>query len=160
MGEFTCLLSGYKEPRGRLLVHRDWTKREPPTKYIKQIFAEHEFFKYQKFGVEENLCRELLIPNLKDERARIAEATKKIVKLAFYEIDQSKNKIERITAIEPKVTHGWVLFNRSLSQEFIGQLLNFPGQHDDGPDALEMLWNLVHNRYKVSEISLNPMAGR
>jgi len=162
-GDFTCILSGYKEPRGRLLVHRDWTKREPPTKYIKQIFDEHEHFKYQKFGVEENLYRELLIPNLKDERARIAEATKRIVKLAFYEIDQSKNKIERITAIEPKVTHGWLLFNRSISKEAMNQLMNFPpasGGHDDFPDALEMLWGLVHNRYRVSEVSLNPMSGR
>lgn len=155
LGDFTCILTGFKDHKGRVLVHKDWTKREPPTKYIKQIFMSHDEYKYQKFGVEENLYRELLLPNLADERKRQDEERKRITKLAFYEINQTKNKIERITAIEPKVTHGWILFNRSLSQEFVNQVLNFPGQHDDAPDCLEMIWNLIHNRYKVSPISLD-----
>ena len=155
LGDFSCILTGFKDLKGRLLVHSDWTKREPPTKYIKQIFMNHEEYSYQKFGVEENLYRELLMPNLADERARQDERRKSLTKLGLYEINQTKNKIERITAIEPKVTHGWILFNRSLSQEFVNQVLNFPGQHDDGPDCLEMLWNLVYNRYKVSSLSLN-----
>ena len=160
-GDFSCILTGYKDHRGRLLVHNDWTKREPPTKYIKQIFTYHQEFNYQKFGVEENLYQELLVPNLTDERTRQeAAAGGKLTRLGFYPILQTKNKIERITAIEPKVTHGWILFNRSLSQEFINQLLNFPGSHDDGPDALEMLWNLCYSRYKVSPLSINPMLAR
>lgn len=155
LGDFSCILTGYKDPKGRVLVHQDWTKREPPTKYIKQIFLNHEEYDYQKFGVEENLYRELLLPNLVDERTRQDAIKKHLTKLAFYEIIQTKNKIERITAIEPKVTHGWILFNRSLSQEFMNQVLNFPGQHNDGPDALEMLYNLIYNRYRPSPISLN-----
>ena len=160
LGDFTCILTGYKDPRGRLLVHSDWTKREPPTKYIKQIFTLHREFDYVKFGVEENMYQELLIPNLKDEKGRQEKETGQLSHLSFYQIVQTKNKIERITAIEPKVTHGYVLFNRALSQEFIGQLLNFPGQHDDGPDALEMLWNITFNRYKSGPMSLPLMSGR
>lgn len=161
LGDFSCILSGYKEPRGRLLVHSDWTRREPPAKFMRQVFDLHDHFKYQKFGVEENLYREMLIPNLADERRRREERGGKIIKLGFYGIDQTANKIERITAIEPKVTHGWILLNRALSPEFKSQLENFPSaSHDDCPDALEMLWNLVNNRYKPSPLSLAAQSGR
>jgi len=161
LGDFSCLLSGFKEPQGRLLVHNDWTRREPPTKYMRQIFDSHDHYNYQKFGVEENLYRELLIPNLADERKRREERGGKIIKLAFYGIDQTANKIERITAIEPKVSHGWILLNRALSPEFKSQLENFPSSsHDDCPDALEMLWNLVNGRYKPSPLSISAQAGR
>lgn len=160
LGDFTCLLTGYKDPHGRLLVHRDWTKRETPTKYIKQIFEHHEQFKYLKFGVETNLYKELLLPNIIDERKRREKESGKIMKIGFYEIEQSTNKQERITAIEPKVSHGWILFNRSLSGEFVSQMENFPSGHDDCPDALEMLYNLVNNQYKASAVSVNVMGGR
>lgn len=159
-GDFSCILSGYKDPMGRLLVHQDWTRREPPTTYMRQIFDYHDHYQYVKFGVETNLYRELLVPNLADERRRREERGGRILKLGFYEIEQTTNKIERITAIEPKVTHGWVLLNRALSPEFKTQLENFPAQHDDCPDALEMLWGLTNGRYKPSAVSVSAMAGR
>lgn len=160
LGDFTCILIGYKDSVGRLLVMKDWTKREPPATWMRQIFDYHDHYKFQKFGVEENLYKEMLLPNLADERKRREERAGKISKLGFYEINQTRNKIERITAIEPKCTHGWIVFNRNLSQEFKSQLENFPAQHDDCPDALEMLWNLVNGRYKVSAVSMNAMGGR
>ena len=160
LGDFTCLLIGYKDPWGRLLVHRDWTRREPPATWMRQIFDMHDHYKFERFGVEVNLYQELLLPNLTDERKRREERGGKIVKLGFYEILQTANKIERITALEPKVTHGWVLLNQSLSQEFKSQLENFPGTHDDCPDALEMLWGMAHNRYKVAGVAVNTQGGR
>lgn len=159
-GDFTCLLSGYKDPRGRLLVHQDWTQRQPPATWMRQIFDSHDHYKYQKFAVEENLYQEMLIPNLADERRRREERGGRIIKLGFYGVTQTANKEERITALEPKVTHGHIVLNRALSQEFKSQLENYPGQHDDCPDTLEMLWNLVNGRYKPSAASLNPFAGR
>ena len=159
-GDFTCILSGFRDSKGRVLVHEDWTRREPPATWMRQIFDRHDHFQYQKFGVEENLYQEMLIPNLADERKRREERGGRIIKLPFYGITQTTNKVERITAIEPKVTHGWILLNRNLSQEFKSQLENFPGQHDDCPDALEMLWNLVNNRYKPSALSIDAQAGR
>ncbi len=159
-GDFTCILTGYKDPMGRLLVHNDWSKRESPTVWMRQIFDSHDFYGYQKFGVETNLYQELLLPNLADERARREKRGGRIIKLGFYEIDQHVNKVERITAIEPKVTHGWIVFNRNLSQEFKSQMNNFPSGHDDCPDALEMLYNVVNGRYKASAIGISAMGGR
>jgi predicted phage terminase large subunit-like protein len=160
LGDFAALLTGIYDPKGRLFVHRDWTKRAPPTKQISEVFEHHVEFGYQKFGVETNLFRNLLLPNLIAERRRIEQETKKLIKIPFYDIENVENKEKRIYTLEPKTTHGWILFNRALSQEFIGQLEAFPhGDHDDGPDALEMLWGLVNNRYKPSALSVDAMGG-
>ena len=161
LGDFSCLLSGYHDPKGRLLVHCDWTKRAPPSRYIKEVFEHHERFDYTKFGVETNLYRNLLLPNIIDERNRREKLKKKKIKIPFYDIENIDNKEKRIYALEPKVNHGWIIFNRALSQEFMNQLEEFPhADHDDCPDALEMLWALVHNRFKPAPISMSPMGTR
>lgn len=148
-GDFTCILAGYEDRKGRVFVHYDYTKRIAPSIYVGKTFDFHDQFDFYKFGVETNLYKNLLIPNMIDERKRREKEKKKILKLPFYEIDQVENKQKRIYTIEPKVEHGWMVFNKALSQEFYDQLFEFPkGDHDDCPDALEMLWSLVHNRYK------------
>ena len=155
-GDFSCLLSGYLEPKGRLLVHMDDTKREPPTKFIQRIFDNHELLGYNKFGVETNLYRNLLLQNIVMERKRREKETGKLVKIPFYDIENVDNKEKRIYTLEPKVTHGWIVFNKSLSREFMHQLQDFPhADHDDCPDSLEMLWGLTHKQYKPSPISLD-----
>lgn len=161
LSDFACILTGIKDPKGRLLVHHDWTRRAAPTKQIQTIFENHDEFGYQKFGVETNLYRNLLLPNIVSERKRIEAERKRVVQIPFYDIEQVENKEKRIYTVEPKVSHGWILFNRSLSQEFMSQLEAFPhADHDDGPDTLEMLWGLVNNRYKASPLSIDAMGGR
>jgi len=165
--DFTCLLSGYQDFKGRLFVHKDWTKREKPTRYISEIFEHHEVMGYEKFAVETNLYRNLLMENIVRERKN-REAERKTagvknwgLRIPFYEIENRDKKEKRIFTLEPKVTHGWILFNRSLSMEFMDQVEHFPnGDHDDGPDALEMLWGLVNNRYKPSPVELNAIGAR
>ncbi len=152
--DFTCILTGYQDPKGRLFVFNDFTKRVAPTKYVRTVFDFHELYDYEKLGVETNLYRNLLIPNMVDERKRREKEKKKIIRLPFYDIQQVENKRKRIYTMEPKVSHGWVLFNRTLSQEFFDQMWDFPkADHDDCPDTLEMLWSLVHNRYKPAAVS-------
>lgn len=160
-GDFACILAGYKEPKGRLLVHHDFMKRASPTKQIEQIFDLHDRFKFHKFGIETNLYRNLLLPNIVTERTRREKESKKVIQLPFYDIENVDNKEKRIYTLEPKISHGWILFNRALGEEFRGQLEAYPHvDHDDGPDTLEMLFGLVNNRYKASQVSLNAMGGR
>ena len=158
LGDFSCLLTGFQDPFGRLLVHDAWLKRAAPTKYINEIFEHHEKYNYNKFGVETNLYRNLLLPNIVKERTNREESLKKKIRIPFYDIENVDNKEKRIYTLEPKVTHGWILFNRKLDINFMNQLLDFPhADHDDGPDALEMLYGLVNKRYGVSPVSLNPV---
>ena len=166
--DFTAIVGGYKDLKGRLFVRRDWTKRAKPSEYIKAIFEYHFEMGFEKFGVEENLFRGLLTENLIRERKKIEKERKqnKIknwgVRIPFYEIMNREKKTERIFTLEPKINNGWILFHRSLSLSFMEQLEQFPSKdiHDDGPDALEMLWGLVNNRYQVSPIDVQAIGSR
>lgn len=166
LGDYSCILTGMSmeigaEHKKRLFVHEDWTKREGPTKWIGEIFEFDQIYDYQKFGIETNLYRDLLLPNVEAERKRVELKLKKQIRVNIYDIHNVDNKEKRIYTLEPKVTHGWILFNRALSQTFMRQLEAFPhGDHDDGPDTLEMLWGLVNNRYKASGVNVNAMGGR
>jgi predicted phage terminase large subunit-like protein len=94
------------------------------------------------------------MPNLVAERKRRELEGKKLVKVPFYDIEQHENKEKRIYQLEPKVAHGWILFNRALSEDAMQMMRAFPlGEHDDFPDAVEMLWGLVNNRYSASAVS-------
>lgn len=150
--DFSCIVNGYHDPfKKRLFVHSDWTKRVSPSEFIKKIFELNDEFNYDKFGVETNLFRNLLTQNIQDEKKRREQEFKKSITLRFVDIDLHENKEKRIYSIEPKVFHGHILFNRNgMSSEFMNQLYDFPkAQYDDCPDALEMLWGLVNNKYKV-----------
>lgn len=160
LGDFAALITGLTDSKGRLFVHRASMRRDPPSKQIENIFTHHFEHRYEKFGVETNLYRNLLLPNIAAAKKRIETDLKKKVHLAFYDIENGENKEKRIFTLEPKITNGWILLNRALGQEFVTQLEDFPhGDHDDGPDALEMLWRLINNRFTMKSVDLNPMSG-
>ena len=50
--DFTSILAGYKDLKGRLLVHEDFTKKVKPSMYIKQIFEMHKRNNFEKFVIE------------------------------------------------------------------------------------------------------------
>ena len=61
-------------------------------------------------------------------------------------IKQSSDKDLRIISLQPHVANGHILLHRS-QQTLIEQLRFYPeADHDDGPDALEMLWRIA-NQY-------------
>ena len=166
--DYTSLVCGRLDLKGRLFVDKDWTKRAKPTEYIRQIFEHHLEMQFEKFAIEENLYRGLLTENVIRERKRLERERRKDglknwgLRIPFYEILNRENKIKRIYTLEPKVNNGWILFNRSLSPEFMDMIEHFPSKemHDDGPDALEMLWGLVNGRYKVNPIDLDAMGSK
>lgn len=161
LSDFACILTGMKDSKGRLFVHHDWTRRAAPTKQIAALFELHDEFHYQKFAVETNLYRNLLLPNIVAERKRIETERKRMIQIPFYDVEQVENKEKRIHTLEPKVSHGWILFNRAITEEAMGQMLAFPhADHDDVPDTLEMLWGLCNNRYRASALSIDAMGGR
>jgi len=156
--DYTCIPLGYKDLKKRLFVHHDFTKRVSPSKAIEEIFNLYDKYEFEKFAVETNLFRNLLLPNIRDEQKRREKKTGSSFKISFYDVVQTENKHERIYRMEPKVNHGWILFNRALSAPFKNMFRDFPfADHDDAPDAVEILWNLIHNRYKPSAMNVNVM---
>jgi len=166
--DYTAIAGGYKDLKGRLFVARDWTKREKPSEYIRQIFEQHWEMNFEKFGIETNLYRGLLIENIAREKRKIEKQRRKDkvkdwgVRIPFYEIENREKKTERIFTLEPKINNGWILFNKSLSMSFMEQVEQFPAKdvHDDAPDVIEMLWGLVNNRYKASPVNVRTVGSR
>ena len=157
-GDYTCILVGYKDSKSRLFVDYGWVSRKPPRVWIGKIYDIWEEYEFYKFGVETNLYRNLLLPNLKDEQKR-REKTLGTINIKFYDIVQTENKEKRIYTLEPKIAHGWIYFNRTLPKRVFHQIWDFPAVngHDDAPDCLEMLWSLVNGRYKVAPLSKDVM---
>lgn len=161
LSDFTVISAGYKDLKGRLFVHWDFTKRVPPSRFISEIFNVWDKYKTEQFAVETNLYRNLLLPNIIEERKRREREKGGSMKITFYDVEQTENKHERIFRLEPKVNHGFILFNRALGREFMQMFEDFPfADHDDSPDCVEIMWNLVNNRYKPAALEFGVMSGR
>lgn len=167
--DYAALVSGfYHRATERLFVHNAWLERAPPSKQIERVFDHHELFKYQKVAIEDNLYRNILETVFVAERKRRqakagVDQDDPRFRVAIHEVRNTENKNVRIYGVEPRVTNGFIVFNRALEHSvFMEQLTKHPrGEHDDGPDALEMLWNLARGRYRGGTgVGLNVMGGR
>lgn len=163
-GDFSVIATGYQSLSGRLFLYHDYTQRVGPSDFISEIFNLQERFKYDDFVIETNLYRDLLMANIIDEKKRREKEKKAPVEVTFYECENRENKRERIFRLEPKVKHGHILFNKTLSHPFMQMFRDFgPGKvdHDDAPDAVEMLWGRVQGHYKPAQVGqLVAMHGR
>ena len=85
-----------------------------------------------KLIVEGNLFPELLAKYIREQAAR------ENILIPLKEIRTTKSKELRIFGMESYITTGTILFSKKHT-ELLEQLKYFPrGDHDDGPDALEM----------------------
>ena len=167
-GDFTCMLLGHVSESGRLFVSMDHTRRDKPSQYMEYIWDWVEQNDIDKFGIETNMYRNLLLPNIvakrkeREKRRKDKGMRRWGLRCRFYDILNVENKVKRVYALEPKVAMGYILFNKkAMSQEFIHQMQEFPlGEHDDCPDALEMLWSMAEGRYDGRPFDGNPMRGR
>ena len=101
------------------------------------------------FGVEVNQFQELLKEEL---TKRLIEA--QLHGIEPYPIRNSVNKVVRVRRLGPLLAARRIRFRRSSpgTQILIEQLKTFPvGDHDDGPDALEMAVRLVELMRRAPE---------
>jgi predicted phage terminase large subunit-like protein len=160
-GDYSVIIVAYKHIQtGRVFIHWESTKKDPPTVFIKKVFDAYEKYKFEKFAIETNLFRNILLQNIILEQKERSKKTGNKIAISFYDVLNTENKHERIYRIEPKVTHGYISFNRALSKEFMNMFEAFPNKdsHDDAPDCTEILWNLANNRYKPSELNISAMS--
>ena len=94
-----------------------------------------------------NICCEDIIDTTGDIRENflshydaISKAKQVTEPLQF--ITRTKNKYNRIEALEAPIQNGWLAFNTDLSEELWDQFCAFPvGKYLDGPDAAEGAWS-------------------
>jgi predicted phage terminase large subunit-like protein len=117
--------------------------RRYPDRIIGDILAYHRKERFQVFGVESVAFQEFFKDTL------IKEAHKQNLTLNVVEIRSSTDKLLRIQTLQPWIKNGWIRFKKN-QRTLIEQLIRYPlYDHDDGPDALEMLKSIVEQNSQI-----------
>ena len=130
------------------IIEAKITKRTP-SRLIEEIIELQQKYTCVKWGIESVQFQEFFRTQL------MAISHKRGIPINALPIASSKDKVMRIESLESPVRDGLIRF-ASNQTVLLEQLRQFPEHiHDDGPDALEMLYTLVsktHNTLSLSDI--------
>ncbi len=139
-GDYSAIVMLGVDRRGVLYVEADQARRPVP-QIVADGVALYRRFQPDAFGVEANQFQELLGGEFETEFRRQGVLTPR-PRL----IDNHVNKLVRIRRLGPHLATGRLRMksNSPGTQLLVDQLRDFPaGDHDDGPDALEMALRLA-----------------
>ena len=137
-GDFSALIIGIKDPAKNILfvIDVDMERRQPED-LLTTILGYAKSRNIQTLGIESNNFQQVLVDELKKR------ASESGISLNVVSVEHNTNKIARIQALQPFLKTGKIQLSRK-HRALIDQLKYFPkGQHDDGPDALEMLFHVT-----------------
>ncbi len=118
------------------IVEADIQKRHPDA-IMEALFEYHMQYKFTRLVIEEVQFQELFKDQL------IKESAKRQIYLPVEGVRPVADKKLRITKLQPHIKNGLIRFRRD-QRLLLDQLRYFPkASHDDGPDALEMLFSLI-----------------
>ncbi len=118
------------------VLEADIRKRHPDV-IIEDLFRLHKKYPFARLGIEEIQFQELF----KD--LVIKESVRRKIYLPVEGIRPHTDKVLRISKMQPHIKNGAIRFRRDQTV-LLDQLRYFPrADHDDGPDALEMLFSMV-----------------
>lgn len=130
------LVGGYQKSTGRLFVTVAQVKKRLPDLIIEDVIRIQKEARVKPvlWVVETVQFQEFL----KDEL--IKRGARSGVHIPVRGIKPSSDKMLRIETLQPHMANGLILLNPD-QKTLISQLRHFPkADHDDGPDALHMLW--------------------
>ncbi|OOF59302.1 phage terminase large subunit [Rodentibacter myodis] len=146
------LVGGYQRATGKLYVVEAQVKKRLPDLIIEDVIRLQKQYQCQRWFVETVQFQEFLKDELVKRSAQRgcpvpATATK-----------PNTDKMLRIESLQPHMANGLILLHTSQAT-LIAQLRHFPkADHDDGPDALEMLWrNAVTNSAPIEWVSVSDL---
>ncbi|BFU64722.1 phage terminase large subunit [Rodentibacter abscessus] len=146
------LVGGYQRATGKLYVVEAQVKKRLPDLIIEDVIRLQKQYRCQRWFVETVQFQEFLKDELVKRSAQRgcpvpATATK-----------PNTDKMLRIESLQPHMANGLILLHASQAT-LIAQLRHFPkADHDDGPDALEMLWrNAVTNSAPIEWASVSDL---
>ncbi len=128
------LVGGYARERGILDVVEASIRKRVPDRIIEDVLLFHAQYHCLLWSVETVQFQEFLRTELirRAQERGLAIPARGVVPLA--------DKALRIEALQPYVAQGRIRLHPS-QRTLVEQLRHFPkADHDDGPDALEMLW--------------------
>jgi predicted phage terminase large subunit-like protein len=135
-GDFAAIVTVGRDAHGWLYVLDAWLERATPSRQIARIFELNARWNYTAFGYEANSFQALLGPEIAAESER-QRAGNVAWRLPAQPWRHTHNKHDRIAALEPLITNGWLRFSKHLPEEFFIEADEFPhAAHDDAMDAL------------------------
>jgi len=140
-GDYIALIEGYWKPGERRVWVDGTIDRFPAAEIVPRCLNLHQRKNFVFCAFESNAFQVTMAEQLQDESVRRG------IFLPVLEIQHSTQKIPRIERLGPFLSKGVFSFNRHNRQmkRMIEQLCTFPvGDHDDGPDALEMLITCIN----------------
>lgn len=144
------LVGGYDRLNGVLNVVEAQIRKRLPDKIISDVIALQKAYNCLVWGVESVQFQEFLRTEL------IKRAQLEGIPVPARSIIPHTDKLLRIESLQPHVANGRILLHADQTT-LIEQLRHFPkADHDDGPDALHMLWTLaVSSTPKMEFYSMN-----
>lgn len=135
-GDYSAIIMLTLDTQGRMFVDAS-IERRSAVQLVEDVCRYGRGFRPHRVGVESNGFQELLLPMF-TERSKVEGFGLPLA--AIYNVGKTK-KEDRIRLVGPFLERSEFRFKRGSkgTQLLIDQLKEFPlGDHDDGPDALEM----------------------
>ncbi|WP_414198167.1 phage terminase large subunit [Pseudomonas sp. F1_0610] len=131
------LVGGFNRETGVLDVVEALIRKRLPDKIISDIITLHKEYRCLVWGVEAVQFQEFLRTELVKRSAKLG------IPVPARAITPHSDKYLRIESLQPHFVNGLIRIHQSQSV-LEQQLKHFPlADHDDGPDALHMLWMLA-----------------
>lgn len=123
----------------RLYVVEADIRRRQPEEIVMAIMTHCDRYNFSRLYVEANGFQEMLCDHI-ERQARLFRHS-----LSVYKVKNTQNKKARIQSLQPAL-HNGLLQLCSSHRTLLEQLERFPrAQHDDGPDALELVARKAFN---------------
>lgn len=150
-GDYSAIIKLQAGNDGYWYVDCDMERR--PSKAVCDDIVTHGIdFCPEEVGLETNQFQELLVDDIGDA------AKERSVDLKIRKLENTINKELRIRRNGPYLSRRELRFRRSPgSQRCVDQLRDFPnGDHDDGPDALEMALRIAET--SIGDVNQSPLS--
>ncbi len=146
--DFSAITILGKDEDGYLNVIEGDCRRLKPDVLIAAVIEKLKIYPVNRIGVETVNFQELLLDQLRKE----------LIKNGFYidivSINSRTKKHERIVALQPHISNGYIKFNKN-NKVYNQQVLDYSAKakNDDAPDSLEMAVALLkeHKRIKTMD---------
>ena len=135
-----CLVGGFDRNSGKLSVVEAYVARMIPDRQISRIIEFQRDYRCLVWGIESVQFQEFFRQEL------VKQSAKAGVPVPAVPLIPHSDKDLRIESLSPHVNNGLILFNQAHTV-LNSQVRHWPeADHDDGPDALHMLWMLALTR--------------
>ena len=135
-----CLVGGFDRNSGKLSVVEAYVARMIPDRQISRIIEFQRDYRCLVWGIESVQFQEFFRQEL------VKQSAKAGVPVPAVPLIPHSDKDLRIESLSPHVNNGLILFNQAHTV-LNSQVRHWPeADHDDGPDALHMLWMLAVSR--------------